>query len=155
MAEDLSDDQDELEQVARHRLNESADRPHVKRRKTFQDWVTTVGGMVAIIGAFATGISFVLGVMPFVRTDLYAADMIRLKEKDAQFETQGKETKEAIVTIQRNGLLTLQLQLKSRIDLLQVTLKQMPQSSPSYIGILSEINGAQQQLDEISRQLNR
>ena len=57
--------------------------------------------------------------------------------------------------IQRNGLLTLQLQLQQRVDALDTTLKTMPQDRPTHYQIVNARNEAVQQLEEIKRQLGR
>ncbi len=148
-----SDPIEELESIAVQRL--TAERPHIKRRKTFQDWVATVGGMVAIIGSIGAGASFVLGTLPFVRTDLYAQDLGTLRAHDSANEALGKTNATALQQIQRTGLLNLQLQLKLRIDILNATINQAPRGSSLIVSLQAERNAAEQQLDEITRQLNR
>ena len=151
----MSEQRDEdIQDIAESHLHEQA-RPHVKRWKTFQDWVTTVGGMVAIIGSIAAGVSFLFGVLPFIRTDLYANDQTVIDRRISAVENISEQNTAALTTIQRTGMLSLQLQLKSRIDLINTTLNQITPNNQAYFGLQSEKNTAQQQLDEITRQLNR
>ena len=130
-------------------------RPYTKRRKTFQDWITTVGGMVAIVGAAGAGIGFILGVLPFVRTDVYATDKIMFEQRVDAIDTMAKQSAADLTDIKRTSLLSLQLQLRTRIDLITTAMSQMNKSLPAYPGLQVELNVTQQQFDEITRQLNR
>ena len=47
-------------------------RPHVRRRKSFQDWVTTTGGLIAIAGTFVAVVAWAQDQLPFVKSDVYA-----------------------------------------------------------------------------------
>lgn len=42
---------------------------HHRRRKTFQDWITTVGGIVAILGSAAVTVGWAYDKLPFERAE--------------------------------------------------------------------------------------
>lgn len=130
-------------------------RAYVRRHKTLQDHITTIGGIVAITGAVVAGIGWTLGIMPFVRTDVYQNDMSKLASEISALQAFSKDYAEQLVDIKRTGLLTLQLNLKSRLEILNAAIDSVSRGSPTYLGLVGERDKTQQQLDEINRELAR
>ena len=130
-------------------------RTHVRRRKSFQDLVTTTGGLIAIAGTFVAVVAWAQDQLPFVKSEVYAQETKSINDRMGVVEGKLEGLQSSQNAIQRNGLLTLQLQLQQRVDALDITLKTMPQDSPTHYQIVNARNEAIQQLDEIKRQLGR
>ena len=130
-------------------------RPHVRRRKSCQDWVTTTGGLIAIAGTFVAVVAWAQDQLPFVKSEVYAEEVNVIRDRMSIVEGKLGNLQTGQNAIQRNGLLTLQLQLQQRVDALDTTLKTMPQDRPTHYQIVNARNEAVQQLEEIKRQLGR
>lgn len=130
------------------------DAPH-RRRKTFQDWVTTTGGILAILASLGCAVAWLGGFMPWLRIDVYAQDKAAADLRVLKVEATAQSLTAGMAVIQRNGLLTLQLQLQQKIDGLTATLKTVSPSNPNYYQVNSTIADLQQQVDEIKRQLRK
>lgn len=138
--------------------NDTKTRTHedfIVRRKTFQDLVTTVGGVTAILSAIAMGALYLLGILPFVKQDVYAND--RSTDRAEVFVLQSQQRVQAvdIAEIKRNGLLTIQLQIMARIDSLSASAASAQRAGQSTYAVQNEINALRQNLEEINRQLAR
>lgn len=130
-------------------------REFVKRKKTAQDRISMIGGLVAILATLSGGVSFVFGLMPWVRTDVYTHDSAANDARVMKVETAAQNLSASVAAIQRNGLLTLQLQLQQRVDSLTAALKTIPLGSASYNQLSTAYYEAAQQLAEVNRQLGR
>lgn len=134
---------------------EDEPREYTRRRKTFQDWVTTTGGLLAILATLGGVAAWVSGMMPWLRTDVYARDFTANDIRVQKVEASTQQLSASVATIQRNGLLTLQLQLQQRIDSLSATMKTLHPGSEAYNQLSTTYYEASQQLAEINRQLRR
>lgn len=134
-----------------------AESPHEwkKRRKTMTDWINIGASWVAIVGGTAAALGWALDAVPFVKAQVYSADKSAIDGRVANLEGQFRTMSSSVQNIQRNGILSLQLQLKQRLDVLMATLATTPRAAPNYFALQNEVNTLQQQLDEVTRQLNR
>ncbi len=129
--------------------------PHRRRKKSFQDWVTTTGGIIAILAFLGGLVAWMAGFMPWLRIDVYAQDKVAADMRVAKVEMSTQQLNAAMTVIQRNGLLTLQLQLQQRVDSLTTALKTIPPGSATYNQLSTAYYEAAQQLAEVNRQLGR
>ena len=136
-------------------MSESSDRRMKTPWTALQDWINTIGGAVAIIGAISAAAAFTLGVMPFVRKDIYESDMTQLRLEVGGLKDMTKQNTAAVAAVNRNTLLNLELNLQSRIELLNGVMAGVPRGSQTYMGLMSERDTAKQQLDEVKRELSR
>lgn len=135
--------------------DDTYDRPHIRRKKTPQDWITAVGGIIAIVGSLSVFVGWVLDLLPFERSQAHRMDFEALGVKIAQNTTNIQSTQSIMEILQRNSLLTLELQLQARIESISTTLATMNPSEQAYRTLVDTKATAQQQLDEVKRQLNR
>lgn len=130
-------------------------RPHVRRRKTIMDYVIMVSGLSGAIAGLSVATGAATDALPFVQKAPYAKDWavndLRVQKTESQVQLLSSE----LSTIQRNGLMTLQLQLQARAESLKTALKDIPQNSPMYFDLRSTHSETLQQLEDIKRQLNR
>ena len=136
-------------------MSESSDRRMKTPWTALQDWINTIGGAVAIIGAISAAAAFTLGVMPFVRKDIYENDMTQVRLEVGGLKDMTKQNTAAVAAVNRNTLLNLELNLQSRIELLNGVMAGVPRGSQTYMGLMSERDTAKQQLDEVKRELSR
>lgn len=131
--------------------------PHqwVRRKKTGQDYIATIGGLVAIVATLAGFASYAAGKMPWVKIDVYDKDQAERDLRVLKVEATTQTLNANMETVRRNGLLTLQLQLQQRIDALAATLKTMPPNSQSFYQLSVAHDEAAQQIEEIKRQLRK
>lgn len=130
-------------------------RQHVRRKKTLQDWITTVSSLLGVIAAIGVFMGSVTDALPFVQKPSYAHDMAENDVRFQKVEASTQSLTTSMTAIQRNGLLTLQLQLQQRIDALAGTLKTLAPNSQNFYQLSVAHDEAQQQLEEIKRQLRR
>lgn len=110
---------------------------------------------MAIVGSIAGAIAWSIGVMPFVRTDVYQNDVAAIRAQVSGLEIMSQATARDLGGIKRTGLLNLQINLQSRVELLSGVMDGIPKGSQVWIGLAKERDTTQQQLDEVKRELNR
>ena len=150
-------DDEELTRTAAERLNNEANgqRPHVRRRKTMSDYITTTSALLGALAAVAVFMGSLTDALPFVQKTPYIQDMVEVEVRFQKVESSTQTLNASMEAIQHNGLLTLQLQLQQRVDALTDALKTIPPNTQNYYQIGAARNEAQQQLEEIKRQLGR
>lgn len=135
--------------------DEQPARAHVRRKKTVYDMVVGAGSVAGAMAAIGVTWTAMTDQLPFEKKLDHAADIAQLVEKNYATEQLAKTTAEAMQDIKRTGLLNLQLQLQSRVEVIGSAMDGLPKNGQAWLGLLNEKNTMQQQLEEIKRQLNR
>ena len=119
------------------------------------DYITTTSALLGALAAVAVFMGSLTDALPFVQKTPYIQDMVEVEVRFQKVESSTQTLNASMEAIQHNGLLTLQLQLQQRVDALTDTLKTIPPNTQNYYQIGAARNEAQQQLEEIKRQLGR
>lgn len=130
-------------------IDAGAEQPeYIRRRRTFSDRANSVSTVLTIAVTVAGIAAWALNYIPYLRTDVYAKD-------EAAEDLRFQKIETPMARMERNGLLSLQLQLQSKIETLTAALKVTAPNSPNYYAVSSSIADYQQQADEVRRQLRR
>jgi hypothetical protein len=135
--------------------SEEAPRSHTRRKRTTQDWVTTTGGVIAITASLGTAIAWAQDQLPFVKNSTYEQ---RSKDVDSRLNDLSDKVNGLMTgqsSIQRTGLLSLELQLQQRVDSISEAIVKLTAGSTEHSTLVQTRAGFQQQLREVSRQLGK
>lgn len=126
-------------------------RPHLKRRKTLTDYIRSGGSLAGAIAAILVLMGGVTDKLPFVQKVPYANDQAAQDIRFQHLERRDQDFDE----IKRNQLLTMQLGLQQRVDVLEQSVARTPMSDPNRGGLSATLRAERQRLDELNRVLSR
>lgn len=136
-------------------LEDDAPPPYRRRKTTARDWVAMGGALNAIFLTIGGIVMWAFGQLPFERTADHNKDIQLAQERMTRAEGGISSLTQSLGQIQRNGLLSLQLALQTRVDALSATLRAMAPNDRNFYAISVAHDEAMQQLDEVKRQLAR
>jgi len=129
-------------------------RQMIARKITLVAWVTTLGSIVAIMASFATMFAWAEDKIPFVKNSTF---INRETVVDKRLNELTDITNDLMVgqsEIQRNGLLSLELQLRTSISELDDGIGKTARENDRRILMQTRIEMSQR-LDEVKRKLTR